>query len=105
MAMLGEVVAAVSGMLYARIRRAPDPRTPGMSHTLVERIALEDPRGSPARYGRTLPRAPRQRREAGDIGGLIAAGNMASTVEDLARFAMLQFRTGAACGDPGARWD
>jgi CubicO group peptidase (beta-lactamase class C family) len=99
MAMLGEVVAAVSSMPYAQYveRRILEPL--GMSHTLVERIALEDPRLARG-YGRRFPRAPRQRREAGDLGGLVPAGNMASTVEDLARFAMLQFRTGAASGTP-----
>lgn len=92
MAMLGEIVAAVSGVPYARYveRRILEPL--GMRSTLVDGMALDDPRLARG-YGRRFPRAPRQRREVGDIGGLVPAGNMASTVEDLARFAMLQFRT------------
>jgi len=99
MAMLGEVVSAISGLPYARYveRRILEPL--GMRHTLVEGIAFDDPRLARG-YGRRFPRAPRQPREAGDIGGLIPAGNMASTVEDLARFAMLQFRTAAGSETP-----
>src|SRR5262249_62175864 len=44
-------------------------------------------------YGRRLARGPRQRGEVGDVGALLAAANIASTVEALARFAMLHFRT------------
>lgn len=98
-AMLGEIVTAVSGLPYARYveRRILEPL--GMESTLVEGIAPDDPRLARG-YGRRFPRASRQRREVGDIGGLIPAGNMASTVEDLARFAMLQFRTAASPETP-----
>ena len=91
MTLAGEIVAAVSGLPYPRYveRRILEPL--GMASTIVDGIAPHDPRLARG-YGRRFPRAPRQPREIGDIGGLVPAGNMASTVEDLARFAMLQFR-------------
>src|SRR5215470_7116264 len=91
MTLAGEIVAAVSGLPYPRYveRRILEPL--GMASTIVDGIAPHDPRLARG-YGRRFPHAPRQPREIGDIGGLVPAGNMASTVEDLARFAMLQFR-------------
>jgi CubicO group peptidase (beta-lactamase class C family) len=88
----GEVVAAVSGLPYARYVERHILEPLGMQSTLVDGLVPDDSRLARG-YGRRFPRAPRQRREVGDIGGLIAAGNIASTVEDLARFAMLHFRT------------
>jgi len=98
-ALAGEIVAAVSGMPYARYVERHILEPLGMRSTFVDGMTADDARLARG-YGRRFPRAPRQRREVGDIGGLIAAGNMASTVEDLARFAMLQFRTGANAQDP-----
>ncbi len=93
----GEVVAAVSGLPYARYVERNILEPLGMRDTLVDGLEVEDPRLARG-YGRRLPRAARQRREAGDLGGMIAAANIASTAEDLGRFAMLQFRAAA----PGA---
>jgi CubicO group peptidase (beta-lactamase class C family) len=97
-ALAGEIVASVSGVPYARYieRRILEPL--GMRSTLVDGMLPDDPRLARG-YSRRFPRAPRERREVGDIGGLIAAGNLASTVEDLARFAMLHFRTTGGAED------
>src|SRR5215470_4529358 len=99
MTLAGEIVAAVSRLPYPRYveRRILEPL--GMASTIVDGIAPHDPRLARG-YGRRFPRAPRQPREIGDIGGLVPAGNMASTVEDLARFVMLQFRVAPASEHP-----
>ncbi|MBI3825944.1 MAG: serine hydrolase [Candidatus Rokubacteria bacterium] len=93
-ALAGEIVAAASGMPYARYVERHILEPLGMRSTLVDGIVAGDPRLARG-YSRRFPRAPREQREVGDLGGLVAAGNIASTVEDLARFAMLQLRTAA----------
>jgi len=62
--------------------RSPDPHHPQLA----------------TGYGRRLPDGSRSLSPFTDCHGLTPAANMASTVEDLARFAMLQFRDGPAGG-------
>jgi CubicO group peptidase (beta-lactamase class C family) len=93
----GEVVAAVSGEPYAEFVRSRVLAPLGMSATLVE----TPPAGHPhlaTGYGRRLPGRERVAWSITDLRGLTAAGNMATSVTDLARFAMLQFRAGGAGG-------
>ncbi len=93
----GEVVAAVSGQAYADFiqQRILDPL--GMSSTRVCSPDPDDPRLATG-YGRRLPDGSRALSPFTDCKGITPAANMSTTVEDLARFAMLQFRDGAAGG-------
>jgi CubicO group peptidase (beta-lactamase class C family) len=69
-----------------------------MSATLVATPAPDHPRLATG-YARQLPRsAPAAAAPFNDLRGLTAAGNMTTSVGDLARFAMLQMRGAAAGG-------
>jgi hypothetical protein len=52
--------------------------------------------GLAAGYGRRVPGRPRDVEDFVDLGGLTPCGNLASTVEDLAKFIALQLRDGPA---------
>ncbi len=91
LALAGEVVSAVSGMPYERYIESHILQPLGMAKTLVHTPDEDDP-GLAVGYSRRLPRQRRQRSPHTDAQGLAAAFNMASNVEDLARFIMLQFR-------------
>src|SRR5260370_34777539 len=96
LAIAGEIVAAVSGEPYERYvaehiwqplrmrstRVTPDSRTPGLA----------------TGYRKRVPGQPREVEDFIDAGGLTPAANIASSVEDLAKFAALQFRDGPAGG-------
>ncbi len=96
MAIAGEVVAAVSGEPYAQYiedhvlrplgmqstRVTPEPTTPGLA----------------VGYRKRVPGEPREVEDFIDARGLTPAANLASNVEDLARFVSLQFRDGPAGG-------
>ena len=90
-ALAGAVVSAASGLAYADYVRARILEPLGMTRTRVEAPAEGTPdlaRG----YGRRLPGRRRKLRPICDMRALASAGNMTSTVHDLAKFAMLQFR-------------
>jgi CubicO group peptidase (beta-lactamase class C family) len=90
-ALAGAVVASASGLTYADYVRARILEPLGMPRTLVE--APTDGASDLARgYGRRLPGRHRALRPICDMRALASAGNMTSTVHDLAKFAMLQFR-------------
>jgi len=91
----GEVVAAVAGEPYVDFVRRRILEPLGMTATLVASPASGHPRLATG-YARRLlgsTKAP-----FNDLRGLTAAGNMTTSVADLARFAMLQLRGGAAGG-------
>jgi CubicO group peptidase (beta-lactamase class C family) len=91
----GEIVAAVSGEPFERYlrRHVLDPL--GMTATEV----VPSPTTPLATgYGRRMPDGSRAVRPFSDIRGITPAGGLASTVEDLARYAALQFRDGPAGG-------
>ena len=91
----GEVVAAVAGESYVDFVRRRILEPLGMTATLVASPASGHPRLATG-YARRLlgsTKAP-----FNDLRGLTAAGNMTTSVADLARFAMLQLRGGAAGG-------
>jgi D-alanyl-D-alanine carboxypeptidase len=93
----GEVVAAVSGEPYADFVRRTILEPLGMSATQVESPRAGAPRLATG-YTRWLPARERTPAPFNDLRGLTAAGNMTTSVTDLARFAMLQLRGGAAGG-------
>ena len=92
----GEVVTAVSDMPYVNYiqRQILDPL--GMSNTYMQ-ITADNPQLATG-YHRRLPDNSRQIGHYTDTKGITPAANMASCVEDLAKFAMLQFRTGPRAG-------
>ena len=96
-ALAGEVVEVVSGVPYADYVREHVLAPLGMTHTYVQ--PRPDTPHLAVGYGRRLPGSlDRATSPFVDIAGLTPAGNLASCVEDLAKFAMLQFRRGPAGG-------
>ncbi len=93
----GEVVAAVSGEPYVDFVRRSILEPLGMAATLVASPSPDHPRLATG-YTRWLPGPERTTAPFTDLRGLTAAGNMTTSVADLARFAMLQLRSGAAGG-------
>ena len=93
----GEVVEAAGGQSYAEYVDAHILRPLGMEHTLVRSPDPADPRLARG-FGRRLPDGSRTPAPFTDARGITAAANMTTSVRDLARFAMLQFRTGPAGG-------
>jgi CubicO group peptidase (beta-lactamase class C family) len=93
----GEIVSAVSGLPWADYVRARVLEPLGMRDSLVDTPAADDPRLAKP-YARRLPSGERAAAPASDVRGISAAAGLTTTVEDLARFAMLQFRTGPAGG-------
>jgi len=98
LSLAGEIVAAVSGQDYVDYieQHILDPL--GMNDTYV-RSPDPDHRQLATGYGRRLPDGHRGVSPFTDCRGITPAANMASTVEDLARFAMLHFRDGPADGE------
>jgi len=91
----GEVVAAVAGEPYVDFVRRRILEPLGMTATLVASPEPDHPRLATGYARRLLGGAPAP---FNDLRGLTAAGNMTTSVADLARFAMLQLRGGAAGG-------
>ncbi len=96
-ALAGEVVVAVSGEPYADFVRRHVLEPLEMSATLVVSPRPGHPQLATG-YTRWLPGRERTPGPATDLRGLAAAGNMTTSVIDLARFAMLQLRGGPADG-------
>ena len=97
LALAGEVVAAASGEPYADYVGGHILRPLGMTSTLVKTPEPTDPRLARG-FGRRLPDGSRGAAPFTDSRGITAAANMTTSVSDLARFAMLQFRDGPASG-------
>jgi D-alanyl-D-alanine carboxypeptidase len=92
----GEVVAAVSGEQWPQYVERHILRPLGMTATAA--APSRDMKGLAVGYGRRVPGRARDVEPFVDIAAEAPAGNMASTVEDLAKFVSLQFRDGAAGG-------
>jgi CubicO group peptidase (beta-lactamase class C family) len=92
----GEVAAAVAGMPYAEYIQSQILDPLGMGNTFVQ-IAADQPLLATG-YHRRLPDNSRTIAHFTDMQGITPAANMASNVEDLAQFAMLQFRNGPRGG-------
>jgi CubicO group peptidase (beta-lactamase class C family) len=95
-AVLGHVVESVSGEFYAEYVTEHILRPLGMTGTEV----LPEPEmpSLATGYKYRRPGEPREKEPFTDKAAMAAAGNMASTVEDLAKFLALQFRDGPAGG-------
>jgi D-alanyl-D-alanine carboxypeptidase len=93
----GEVVAAVSGEPYADFVQRQILEPLGMSATQVASPPIDHPQLAVG-YTRWLPARERTPGPFSDLRGLTPAGNMTTSVTDLARFAMLQMRGGTAGG-------
>lgn len=98
----GEIVAALSGEAYADYVARHVLAPLGMAATLV---AAPDPAHAKLATGhaRRMPDGGRAAAPYTDTKGIAAAANMTSNVEDLARFAMLQFRAGLGRPKGGAQ--
>ncbi len=92
----GEIVASVSGEAWPQYVETHILRPLGMRATTA--IPTADMPGLALGYGRRVPGAERDVEPFLDIEAERPAGNLASTVEDLARFASLQLRDRAAGG-------
>lgn len=95
LSLAGEIVAAVSGHDYADYVRQHILNPLDMNSTYVKPPDPNHPRLATG-YGRRLPDGSRELSPFTDCQGITPAANMSTTVEDLARFAMLQFRDGPA---------
>jgi CubicO group peptidase (beta-lactamase class C family) len=93
----GEIVAAVAKMPYSSYVQENILQPLGMTNTFVETIPPDHPLLAVG-YGRRFPNMPRTSGLHTDCRGMEPAANMASTVEDLAKFVMLQFRSGPRQG-------
>lgn len=89
----GEIVASVSKMPYARYIQEQILNPLGMVNTFVDTVPADHPLLATG-YGRRLPDGTRALGPYTDCAAISPAANMASNVEDLAKFAMLQFRGG-----------
>ncbi len=97
MALLGEVAAAASGEPYEQYIRDHILEPLGMTSSAV--IPTDEHRArSAVAYDRRLPDGSRQDDYYPVTNGIAPAASIASNIEDMARYAMLQFRKGAAGG-------
>lgn len=96
-ALAGEVVSAVAGQPWEDFVQDAVLQPLGMQSTFTHTIDPAHPRLARG-YSRRLPDLTRSFSPFTDSRGISPAANMATTVEDLARFAMLQFRSGPAGG-------
>lgn len=97
LALAGEIVQAVSGQPYAGYIQQHILGPLDMAHTSVL-VPGEHRKRLAAAYGRRLPDGSRSDRPFMDTKGITPAAGLSSNVEDLARFASLQFRDGPAGG-------
>jgi len=93
----GEIVSTVSGRAYPSYIAEHILQPLGMRRTLVATPPREQPDLATG-YSRRLPSGPRVAAPHTDCAGITPAANMSTSVSDLARFAMLQFRDGPAGG-------
>jgi len=93
-ALAGEVVAAVSGQPYATYVHQHILEPLGMTSSTMRPSPTTPGLATP--YTRRVPGKARRVARFSDWAGMTPAANLATTVEDLARFASMQFRTGPA---------
>ncbi len=98
MALLGQIVEAASGENYEDYILNHILKPLQMNSTSVQ-LSEEQKTQLATGYGRRLPDGTRKIMPFTDSKGLTPAANMSSTVEDLAKFASLQFRDGKVEGN------
>ena len=91
----GEIVSAVSGVPWETYVTRHLLVPLGMRDTRVDTPATDDPTMAQP-YARRLPSGERGRAPWTDTRGITAAAGLTTTVEDLARFIVLQLRTDAS---------
>lgn len=96
LALAGEIVEAVAGVPYADYIQTYILDPLGMTNTYV--IVPEDAPNAATGYGSRKPDGSREVVPFTDCKGITPAANMASTVGDLAKLAMLQMRSGPRGG-------
>ena len=87
----GMIVEEVAGKRYEDYVKENVLDPLGMSDSFMETIPMGHPKLAKG-YGRRLPDGSREASDFTDCKGITPAANLATTVMDLARFAMLQFR-------------
>jgi D-alanyl-D-alanine carboxypeptidase len=97
LALAGEVVAAAAGQPFEEYVSERILKPLGMSRTFVKTPARSE-RGLATGYTRRLPTGSRAETPFSDGRWITPAANMTTSVTDLARFAMLQFRDGPPGG-------
>ena len=98
MALLGHIVAAVSGQDYEAYIRSNILKPLEMTSTSVF-LTDEQKKRLATGYGRRLPDGTRKAMAISDYKGIAPAASISSTVEDMAKFAALQFREGKKGGN------
>lgn len=93
----GGIVATVSGRAYPEYVAEHILEPLGMGRTWVTTPPADHPDLATG-YGRRLPAGTRVAAPFTDCDGITPAANMTTSVSDLTRFAMLQFRDGPAGG-------
>jgi D-alanyl-D-alanine carboxypeptidase len=97
LALAGEVVASAAGQPFEEYVSERILKPLGMSRTFVKTPPRNEP-GLATGYTRRLPTGSRTETPFSDGRWITPAANMTTSVTDLARFAMLQFRDGPAGG-------
>ena len=97
LALAGYIVEAVSGEPYAQYVERHILQPLGMGSSSMGLPADRQARLASG-YGRRMPDGSRQKMPFTDTKGLEPAAALSSTVEDMARFVSLQFRSGKAGG-------
>ena len=92
----GEIVARVSGESWAEYIERHVLQPLGMTATRT--APTVDLPGLAVGYSRRVPGRPREVEPFVTVGAISPAGSLASSVEDLAKFVSLQFRSGPAQG-------
>jgi D-alanyl-D-alanine carboxypeptidase len=97
LALAGEIVTALTGEPWPDYVHRHVLQPLGMTATLATTPPRDHP-GLAAGYARCLPGQPRARAAWSDLKAIAAAAGITTSVVDLAKFAMLHFRDGAAGG-------
>ncbi len=87
----GEIVAKVSGMPYNKFVKTMVLEPLGMNNTYVASPGINNP-DLAVGYSRRLPDLTRAQADYTDSKGITPAANMTTSVMDIAKFAMLQFK-------------